>query len=301
MRVILRIAFILFLISPIKSLAQSYIKYDYLFSSRFKEEGKKDKLGSGDLMKISGGYTLPFSVKQNELGQVTAWSATLGGSYSILENKGMASELNPDKVLNANLNISHIRPLSRKWSLVASIGGGIYSEPDNVSWKSVLINGGVIFIYKVSNKLDVGIGAGITNSYGTPIAMPMAYLKLNLTGKYEVKIDVSNKIEIAGIAKFGDKFHLKLVAMEMDGISAVMENDGKSMIYSSVMMRSFLSPEFKFGKSSTVFLGGGAVWTRSSKLSERTLKSFWNNFKNDDDDLYFKPAGYLTLGFRYGF
>lgn len=291
----------LFLIFPIKSLAQGYIKSDYLLSSTFKEEDKEDKLGSGDLMKISGGYTLPFSVKQNEQGQVTAWSATINGSYSILSNKGAAGSLNPDEVLNASLNISHIRPLSKKWSLIASLGGGIYSEPDKISWESLLVNGGVIFIYKINNKLDVGIGAGITNSYGTPIAMPMAYLKLNLTGKYEVKVDLSTKVEVAGIAKFSDKFHLKLVAMEMDGISAVMEKDGKSMIYSSMMMRTYLIPEFKIGKSSTIFMGGGAVWTRSSKLTERTLKSLWNSFKDDNDNLYFKPTGYFTLGFRYGF
>lgn len=302
MRIVLHTVIILFLSLPIKCLAQGYIKTDYLFSSTFKEKDGENKLGAGDLMKISGRYTLPIFSKQNESGQVTAWSATLGGSYSVLSNKGFASDVNPNKVLNTNLNISHIRPLSRKWSLLASLGGGIYSEPDRIKWNSLLVNGAVIFIYRINNKLDVGIGAGITNSYGIPIAMPMSYFKLNLTGKYEIKIDLSTKIEIAGIAKFNDKFHLRLTAMEMDGISAVVEKDGKSMIYSSTMMRSYLSPEFKIGKSSTIFMGAGGVWTRSSRLSERTLKSFWNSFKNDSENKYkFKPTGYLTLGFRYGF
>ena len=301
MRIVLHTVIVLFLALPIESLAQGYIKSDYVLSSTFKEEGKEGKLGSGDLLKVSGGYTLPLSTKLNEGGQVTAWSIALNGSYSILNNKEIAGNLNPEKVLNASLNIAHIRPLSKKWSLIASVGGGVYSEPNEISRESLLVNGGVIFIYKVSNKLDVGIGAGVTNSYGTPIAMPMAYLKLNLTGKYELKVDISTKIEIAGITKISDKFRLKLVAMEMDGISAVMEKGGKSMMYSSVMMRSFLSPEFKMGKSSTLFLGGGAVWTRSSQLTERSLKAFWDSFKSDDEDLYFKPAGYMTVGFRYGF
>lgn len=303
MRIILHTVIILFSLLPIKCLAQGYIKSDYLFSSKFKEKEGAEKLGSGDLLKISGRYTFPFSAKKNDLGQVTAWSATLGGSYSILDNRGLANDINPNKVLNTNLSISHIRPLSKRWSLVASFGGGSYSEPNNIKWSSILVNGAVIFIYKVNDKLDLGIGAGITNSYGIPMAMPMSYLKLSLTGKYEIKVDVSTKIEIAGTAKFNDKFHLKLVAMEMDGISAVTERDGKSMIYSSMMMRSYLTPEFKLGKSSTLFLGGGGVWTRSSRLSERTLKSFWNTFKNNENEnrYKFKPTGYLTVGFRYGF
>jgi len=301
MRIVFYAVIILLFSLPVKCVAQGYIKSDYLFSSTFKEKDGNSKLGSGDLFKISGRYTLPLSAKQNSIGQITAWSATLGGSYSTLNNQDIAKSMNPNEVLNINLNISHTKPLSEKWSLIATLGGGIYSEPNKITWKSLLVNGGAIFVYRLNNKLDLGLGAGITNSYGVPIIMPMSYMKLNLTGKYEIKVDLSTKIEIAGTAKFSNKFHLKLIAMEMDGISAVMEKDGKSMIYSSTMMRSYLTPEFKIGKSSTIFLGGGGVWTRSSKLSERTLKSFWSSFKNDDEKYRFKPTGYLTLGFRYGF
>jgi len=300
MRIILS-AVIILIIFPVKSLAQGYVKSDYVFSSTFKQKEQDENLGSGDLLKISGGYTLPFSAKRNDSGQVTAWSATLNASYSTLNNKGMAGSMNPDEILNGNLSLSHIRPISKKWTLIATFGAGVYSEPDNIAWRSLLVNGGAIFVYKVNGKLDIGIGAGITNSYGVPVIMPMSYFKLNLTGKYEVLIDLSNRIQIAGKAKYNDKLHLKLVAMEMDGISAVMEQDGKSMIYSSVMMRSYLAPEFKLGRSSTLFLGAGGVWTRSSRLSERTLKSFWNSFKGDDEKYRFKPAFYLNVGFRYGF
>ena len=37
-------------------------------------------------------------------------------------------ELNPDNILNASLNISHVRPLSDKWSIIASVGGGVYAS-----------------------------------------------------------------------------------------------------------------------------------------------------------------------------
>lgn len=301
MRAIVYFAIVWIVLQSTDCVAQGYIRSDYLFSSTFKDENG-NKLGSGDLSKMSGRYTHTFSAKQNDWKQITAWSATLSGTYGILNNRNMLNGMNPDEILNINLSVAHIRPLSKKWSLITSLGVGVYSEPNHITAKSILANGGAIFIYKVNDKLDVGLGVGLTNSYGVPIIMPMSYLKFNLTGKYELKIDLSTKIEVSATAKYSDRFKLKLVAIEMDGISAVMKRDGKSMIYSSTMMRSYLAPEFKITKSSTIFFGVGGAWSRSAQLSERTLKSFWNNFKDDDNEKYrFKPTGYLTIGFRYGF
>lgn len=280
--------------------AQGYLKTDYLFSSSLKNENG-DTYGKGDLLKISGRYTLPLSFRQNDMGQISAWSVTLNGSYGIFGNKKITEQTIPDEIINLNLSISHIRPISQKWYLVTSLGGGIYAEPDAITDKSILINGGIFFVYKLMSNLDVGIGAGITNSYGVPVIMPTSYIKWNLTGKYKVTANITNGMEISAFAKFNDKFSLKLVAIEMDGISAVMNIENKSMIYSSTIMKSYLTPEYKINKSSTLYFGVGGVWLRSSKLSRRTLKGFWNTFKNDDDSPDFKSTGYLTVGFRYGF
>ncbi|MDR2920694.1 MAG: DUF6268 family outer membrane beta-barrel protein [Tannerella sp.] len=282
------------------SFAQGYIKTDYLFPSSLKNENG-DTFGKGDLLKISGRYILPLSVRQNSLGQISAWSATLSGSYGIFGNKKITEQTIPDEIINLNLSISHIRPISQKWYMVASLGGGIYAEPDAITAKSILINGGIFFVYKLLDNLDVGIGAGITNSYGVPVLMPTSYIKWNLTGKYKVTANITNSMEISASAQFNDKFSLKLVGMEMDGMSAVMNIEDKSMIYSSTIMKSYLVPEYKIGKSSTLYLGAGGAWMRSSKLSRRTLKGFWNTFKSDDNNPDFKSTGYLTVGFRYRF
>lgn len=282
--------------------SQGYLKSDYLSTSSLtNEEG--GKFGKGDLLKISGRYTLPFSIKQNHSGQVSAWSATLSGSYGVSNNNNLLIDLLPDEVINLNLSLSHVRPLSPKWYLITSLGGGIYAQPDAISAKSVLVNGGVFFVYRLLDNLDVGIGAGVTTSYGIPMAMPMSYVKYKFTGKYEVMFEAANNMQISTSAKFNDRFKLKLVAMEMDGMSAVMDVEEKSMIYSSVTMKSYLTPEYKIGKSSTLYLGIGGAWIRSVKISERSLKYFWETFKDEDErnQFNFKPAGSLTIGFRYGF
>ena len=300
MKVIPYFTILLFLVSPMNGLAQGFLKSDYLASSPLKNKNG-DKFGSGDLFKVSGRYTLPLSVKQNTSGQISLWSATFSGSYGIFDNKKIIINTMPDDIINASFNISHVRPLSRKWYMVASLGGGIYSELDKISAKSILINGGVFFVYKLMNNLDVGIGACVTNSYGVPIIIPTSYLKWQLAGKYKIKVDIASNMEISASIKFNDKFNLKLVAIEMDGISAVMDIDNKSMIYSSTNMKSYLTPEYQINKLSTLYMGVGDAWLRTASLSKRTLKGFWETFKKDDNDYHFYSTVYLTVGFKFGF
>lgn len=300
MKTILHYAVLLITLLPVNSFAQGYLRSDFLISSSLKDE-MGNKYGSGDLFKVSGRYTLPLSIKQNDSGQVSAWSATLNGSYGILGNKSITIRTIPDEILNLNFSLSHIRPLNKKWYMVASLGGGVYSEPDRITTKSILVNGGVFFIYKLMNNLDIGIGAGVTNSYGVPIIMPTSYIKWQLTGRYEIKVDVASNMEISALAKLNNKFSLKLVAIEMDGLSAVMDIDGRSMIYSSTIMKSYIVPEYKMGKSSTLYMGIGGAWQRTSSLSKRSLKGFWDTFRKDENDYHFNSTGYLTVGFKYGF
>lgn len=90
---------------------QGYISYDYLPESSLKDD-LGNEYGSGSLMMVSGRYNLPLSVRHDDKGRLVAWSATVNAAYGVFHNKGQARELNPDNLLNASLNISHIRPLS---------------------------------------------------------------------------------------------------------------------------------------------------------------------------------------------
>ena len=221
--------FLLLLVAAIDGFAQGVIKTEYMPASSFRDEAG-NKLGSGDLLKFTGAYTLPFSLKQNASGQPIMWSASARGTYAILNNRHMVLDIHPDEVLSGSLNLTHVRPLSKKWYMIASLGAGIYSAPDAITWQSVLVNGGVIFVYKCRKNLDIGVGAGLTNSFGVPIAMPMFFLNWQLSGNYEVNVNLSSGVEVSGAVRLGDRFKLRLVAMEMDGISSVVDVEGKSMI-----------------------------------------------------------------------
>ena len=292
--------FLLLLVAAIDGFAQGVIKTEYMPASSFRDEAG-NKLGSGDLLKFTGAYTLPFSLKQNASGQPIMWSASARGTYAILNNRHMVLDIHQDEVLSGSLNLTHVRPLSKKWYMIASLGAGIYSAPDAITWQSVLVNGGVIFVYKCRKNPDIGVGARLTNSFGVPIAMPMFFLNWQLSGNYEVNVNLSSGVEVSGAVRLGDRFKLRLVAMEMDGISSVMDVEGKSMIYASVMMRSYLCPEYRIGKKSCLYLGIGGNWLRSGDLTKRTLKGFVDNMFSDKDDPYFNPTVYFSAGVKCGF
>ena len=277
---------------------QGYISYDYLPESSLKDD-LGNEYGSGSLMMVSGRYNLPLSVRHDDKGRLVAWSATVNAAYGVFHNKGQARELNPDNLLNASLNISHIRPLSDKWSIIASVGGGVYAPLDGVSMKTLLANGAIIFVYKLRKNLDLGIGAGLTNSYGIPMILPMMYFSWRNAGRYELKVDMSSGMKVSVATWLNKKLKLELTALDMDGMSAVMEVDGKSKIYSTVMLGSYISPSYQLSRKTAVYLGVGGNWIRGISMSDRSLKGFLNNFKNDEDEPCFRPTLRLTVGFRY--
>ena len=281
---------------------QGYVNYDYLPSSSFKDK-EGNKYGSGNLQRVSGRYTIPLSRRLNERNQPTAWGMTLSASYGMMDNEGEARELNPDHILNTSLTITHLRPFSERWNLLASLGCGIYAAPDEVRWKSLLGNGSFIFAYRLNNHLSIGIGGGLTNSYGIPIIMPMGYLNWRTNGRYEVTIDIANAPKVQIATQVCKAVRLELTAIEMDGISAVMRVDGKQKIYSSTMIRSVLNASFRIYGKASVYAGVGGVWLRSTKMIDRNPRSFFNSLNDDTDkDKYrFDTSLRIFTGFRYDF
>lgn len=285
---------------PVYTYGQGYISYDYVSASTLKDEFG-NKHGSGNMQILSGGYNIPLSVKYNDREQLIAWTTNIYGAYATLSNQGQAKSLNPDNILNGSVNISHIRPISERWTFIASIGGGVYAPVNEISTKSILANGGIVFVYKLNKNMNIGIGAGLTNSYGVPMVLPMIYLSWQKRSKYEFKIDMSSGLKISAATWFNKRIKVEFAALEMDGISAVTQIEGKSKIYSTVMLKSYISPSFHVNEKMNFYVGIGGNWVRGISISDRSLKGFLDSFKEDNDSHEFGVALRLTTGFRYRF
>lgn len=279
--------------------AQGFIETDYLTSSGMSDKAGTEH-GSGDMLRINGRYTVPLSVKTDDRKRPTAWTATLAASYTMFGNEGEAAEINPDRVLNASLNVSHSRPLSERWRLMASLGAGVYSDPSEIAFRSILANGAVIFAYQINEAMSVGVGGGLTNSYGVPMLLPMGYFTWRTGGRFKLDIDMASGLKIKASTTLGKRFGAQLTAIEIDGFSAVRRIDGEAKIYSSTMMRSTLGASYRLAPKLSLLAGVGGTWLRAVSLSDRSLKGFFSQFGDDEGKYRFKPSLRLSIGISYG-
>lgn len=272
---------------------------DYLSRAQFTDHQDHNH-GKGEMIRYNIKYVHPLSVKVNRDGQLTLWTASVAGSYIRFNNYGEITEANPDKLFSAGVYISHIRPLAGRWSLVASLGCGIYSSPGTIGWSGLLANGGCLAVYGVNKSLSVGGGLGLTNAFGIPMVIPMGYLKWNVKGRFEFDINLSHDVKATTSLWLGKRVKMAWNIIEMDAIMSVIEVYGRTKLYSSLMLNSCFSPSFYFNKKFSIYLNAGMNFVRFSSITDRKIKYMFGGQK-DIYKRHFAPALQLGIGLRYGF
>lgn len=279
------------------SAQQVQVGADYQMRSDFTDQDDHE-LGRGEMVRYGLKYNQPLSLKVNENGLPTVWALSLNSQYARLIDYGQARRLNPSSLLNATLSLSHIRPIADRWSIIASLGVGIYARADHVRWNTTLANGACIFAYQVRPGLSVGVGAGLTNAYGVPMVMPMAYLDWKLHGKWEVEVNFVNMIRASVAMRPTRKWRVGWNVLEMDAMLAVVPIEGRYKIYNSMMIKSYLTSSWYLTPKLSFYANAGIDMVRSSKLSRRRLGSM---FSFGGHKCHFKPAPIFSVGARWGF
>lgn len=67
---------VLFALSSSKAFLQGYIEGGFIPNRDFLDD-EKNKLGSSNEWQIAGKYTMPFSVKKDDMGQPIIWAGTV--------------------------------------------------------------------------------------------------------------------------------------------------------------------------------------------------------------------------------
>ena len=211
--------------------AQAYLKTEYITSSKYRDENKNKNGGKGDMKTIQGGVKILLSVQLNRKKQPTAWGIVLDGAYASLDNKNLSQNLSEREMLNVQMGLMHMRPLNEKWSLIAILGAGWYtSDLKKVTGKSILGQGGVLFIRHAKPNMDWGIGVALNNVLGYPMIFPSLYFDWRLDGKYQFKVSMYNTFEVSAGMLVNDNLNLNLVG-EVHGMSAVVEKNGKTVLF----------------------------------------------------------------------
>lgn len=263
------------------------------------EDYEENHHGSGSLMRLSGKYDFMISRAADEAGRPVLWTGTVRAAYGQLSNHGEAAALYPDELLDASVNITHIRPLSGRWSVLISAGVGIYSDLEKFSGNQVLANGAAIFAYRMSRSLDLGVGVGLTNSYGVPMVLPMPYLRWNYAGRFELNVNMVGMVNISGAMRVNQQLKINLDLCDIESVTAITKVDGKWRVFGSTSSKTAIRPEYRMGRA-TLHLSVGCAWRRSASVTKRSFKDFFHSFNHKRRNT-FNPALAIEAGYSYVF
>ena len=278
--------------------AQVIVKTGYISSSSYKDENGQETGGKGDLKFVEGSVNVPVSQKLNERKQPTVWIVSAGGGYTSMNNKNLQSYIDIDQTINLQLGVTNIRPVSKKWMLLTTVGVGVYTASD-IRMKNVLGQGGAVFIRQLKPNLSLGAGLAINNTFGYPMIFPAIYFDWSTEGRYEIKVSMMNAMEVSAGMHLNKYLKVSLMA-EMNGALALVEREGKDVMFSQQYIIVGLQPELNLGSSLAITATGGLSCSRIAYYTTRTLKAFFEDMSRDTDP-YFKPAVYVSMGMKYKF
>lgn len=282
--------------------AQIVFKTEYFGTSSYRlMEGERDeKVGNskGSAVVYQGGINIPLSMKLDENKRPTMWAISVGGAYAKLDNKNFTESLVIDEIMNLGLSLNHLRPLSKRWSMLAAIGGGIYmpgTRFSDIRLKNVLGNVGAIFIYHLRENFDLGGGVVMNNSFGYPMVFPAFYLNWTTEGRFAIKASMLEGMEVSAGYNASKSISLSLIA-EMNGQMALLEQDGEDKMFSHQYIVAGIRPELRIGKRLSVLLTAGIHAMRPAEMTDRSLKSLFQG-----KGYYFQVSPYVSGGVKVGF
>lgn len=281
--------------------AQISFKTEYIGSSNLLDsDGNRLDGCKGSALVYKAGLNLPLSTKVSAEKLPVVWGIGISGSYVSFHNKNIAEDLALSEVLGVQAAVYHIRPLNEKWYMMASIGLGIYTSDAKLSeirYRNFLVNIGVLFVKKLKPNLEVGFGIAVNNTFGYPMLFPSLYFNWVHEGRFTYRLSMMDGGEMSLKYNANKKLSLSLIA-EMSGQGAMLERNGKEMMFSHQYIVTGFRPEFKVSKYISIPLTIGVSMMRSTGYSERRLKGLFINTGMDAD---FQESFYLSGGVKIGF
>ena len=297
------VLFLLVLICTKNCHAQIYVKSSFIGSSGYEDKDSLKTGSKGSTNMIRAGAQFQLSMKMDTVikgtdtfPSVTIWNVGFDGSRTHFNNKNMQQYDFPVNVYNGRFAFTYMHTLNKKWTLMASLGAGVYtSSIDNITAKQVVGEGALIFIRELRPNLKVGIGLAFDNTFGFPMAYPGLLVDWAVDGKggkYFVRVN-SNELK-AGI-KFNESIQLS-ASFEASGASALY----KDKMFTHTFFAAGLTPEFKVGKHLNIPLTVGVSGMRSMYANQRKISDFFS-YLNKDHLPGFSPSLYVSAGVQYVF
>lgn len=270
---------------------------DYLPASRYirpEDSVKTHSTTATRRLSMAIGFNLS-SWKDTSTGAFRNWSMTVSESYMEFNNDKYEKTVMPDELLSADISLQHMRNLRGKWSLMAMISAGIYTDLEKINYKDIFINGGVLFIKQQNPRFAWGVGAGLTNAFGPPMVLPGLFVQWNTGNRFKVEIVVPEKISVSH--KLNESV-ITGIAVRLNGGSFDVEkhNDNRRLLGYKEMTAGWEN-NFYFSKRVSFNIAGGATLLRSIDYRKKSLSEMFKTMPEHR----LSTGWYVSAGVRMHF
>ncbi len=298
------------------------IESGYILSGDFKDSNG-NKIGKGAVQYLAGSYTLPLlreRVQQikNTYNSTTApdgktvikethdtivttrmWQLTLTGKYAALDNEGSAMQHHPDDIINAGAMITHICPIAHRWNLIATVGATLNATSSYIRRQSIAITAGMIFQYRVSKNLFMGVGAVATTAYGEPVVIPVPMINWRRNGRYSIELNMHGKPELTIATQLNESIRLTFAPFDTERFAAVVNIDGEHKVFAQNLFKATIGASYRITNHWS--LGGevGYVYYHTTRIQERSMKAFWEDIFSNDNRFKYSPTCTFSVGLHY--
>lgn len=283
--------------------AQLTIKGEYFGVSSYRDaDNKKVGNAKGSAVVFQGSLNVPIYTQKDSLNRLTMWSIAINASYASLNNKNFTEDLLIPEIMNYQAAINYLRPISPKWSLLATIGAGVYMPTTQLSQiriNNVLANVGMLFIRRITSNFDAGIGIAMNNTFGYPMVFPALYIGWNYDNIWRAKVSALNGINCSVGYKLNEKLILNF-NIDMNGQMAIVKKDNKDKIFTHQYIVIGAQPEFCINNKISIPITIGFSATRGSYFDDRSISAFFRSMSREyDPSFQIAPyiAGSLNISF----
>lgn len=277
---------------------QVSIKSEYFGTSGYRDE-HNERVGDskGSALTYQASVNLPFSMKVDEKHRPTIWGLGLAGTYVSLDNKNFTEHLVLSEIMNLQLSLFHLRPISEKWSVMATLGVGIYTDNTRFSrirFRNVLGGGAFVFIRRMFPSLDLGAGVALNNAFGYPMLFPALYVNWNYDGKFTFRFSALDGMNLLAGYNVNKSLSLNIVT-EMGGQMAMTEVKGKEKIFTHQYIVAGFRPEFKIADRISIPVTVGVNAMRAAFYDDRSLSALFKSMGREYDPC-FQVSPYVSAG-----
>lgn len=285
------------LVLPLSSVAQN-IEYGHVLSSSL-ENQSKEEVGKGSMQYVSGSVTLPLSVKRDSIRGIRSWTATLSGKYASLNNTEGAELLNPEKIINTGIMLTHVRSIAPRWNIIAMAGASLNAQSDYIRKHCLSLTTGAIFSYTVRRGLNTGVGVIVTTSYGEPICIPLPFITWKKSGNINYELNMRGMPKFKISSQITPKFRLAFSPFDAERFSAVVKVDNTHKVYTNNIIKTTLEGSYQIAKHLAFKAEAGYAYYHKIKWVDRSYKAFWDNLFSNKNSYKFKPAFTFSVGLQY--